>query len=60
MENLKDKLEKALEEHQRENGLNMIGGRAQLVERLMHVLESSSDRGCSDYRTSDETGRCCP
>ena len=60
MENLKQKLEKTLEEHQRESGLHMIGGRERLVARLLKVLDPSVHRaGDADHSPSDEDGRCC-
>jgi hypothetical protein len=57
MDNLKEKLEQTLEEHQRESGLHMIGGRERLVARLLKVLEPSSHN--IDRTRSDEDGRCC-
>jgi hypothetical protein len=57
MENLKEKLEKTLEEHQRESGLHMIGGRERLVARLMKVLDPPAHG--ADCIPSDEDGRCC-
>lgn len=57
MENLKQKLEQTLEEHQRESGLHMIGGRERLVARLLKVLAPSA--GNADHARSDEDGRCC-
>jgi hypothetical protein len=60
MENLKEKLEKTLEEHQRESGLHMIGGRERLVARLMKVLDPPAHGvGNADPASSDEDGRCC-
>jgi hypothetical protein len=60
MENLKEKLEKTLEEHQRESGLHVIGGRERLVARLLKVLNRSFDNtGNADHIPSDEEGRCC-
>jgi len=60
MENLKEKLEKTLEEHQRESGLHMIGGRERLVARLLKVLDSPvQGTGNADQIPSDEDGRCC-
>jgi hypothetical protein len=60
MENLKQKLEKTLEEHQRESGLHVIGGRERLVARLLEVLDRSfHDPGSADHVPSDEDGRCC-
>jgi len=60
MENLKQKLEKTLEEHQRESGLHMIGGRERLVARLLKVLDPSvHGTGNADHLPSDEDGRCC-
>jgi hypothetical protein len=60
MENLKEKLEKTLEEHQRESGLHVIGGRERLVARLLKVLDSPvRSAGNADHVQSDEDGRCC-
>lgn len=60
MENLKEKLEKTLEEHQRESGLHMIGGRERLVARLLKVLDPSlHGAGNAAQFQSDEDGRCC-
>lgn len=60
MENLKEKLEKTLEEHQRESGLHVIGGRERLVARLLKALNRSFDNtGNADHIPSDEDGRCC-
>ena len=60
MENLKEKLEKTLEEHQRESGLHMIGGRERLVARLLKVLDPPAhDAGSANHAASDEDGRCC-
>jgi hypothetical protein len=60
MENLREKLEKTLEEHQRESGLHMIGGREQLVARLLKVLDPPDHgAGNADCTSSDEDGRCC-
>ncbi|MGA8490783.1 MAG: hypothetical protein WB711_10195 [Terriglobales bacterium] len=60
MENLKEKLEKTLEEHQRESGLHMIGGRERLVARLLKVLDPPAHGAANaDYTPSDEDGRCC-
>ena len=60
MENLKEKLEKTLEEHQRESALHMIGGRERLVARLLKVLDPPvRSAGNADHVQSDEDGRCC-
>jgi hypothetical protein len=60
MENLKQKLEKTLEEHQRESGLHMIGGRERLVARLLKVLDPPvHNAGTADHSPSDEDGLCC-
>jgi hypothetical protein len=59
MENLKEKLEKTLEEHQRESGLHMIGGRERLVARLLKVLDPFHSAGNADHVPSEEDGRCC-
>jgi len=58
MENLKEKLEKTLEEHQRESGLHMIGGRERLVARLLKVLDAPL-QAAGNHLPSDEDGRCC-
>ena len=39
MENLKQDLERILDEHQRESGLHMIGGRDKLIQRLLNLLD---------------------
>jgi hypothetical protein len=60
MQNLKEKLEKTLEEHQRESGLHLIGGRERLVARLLEVLDPPAQgAGNADHVSSDEEGRCC-
>jgi hypothetical protein len=60
MENLKEKLEKTLEEHQRESGLHMIGGRERLLARLLKILDPAvHGAGNADRVQSDEDGRCC-
>ena len=59
MENLKEMLEKTLEEHQRESGLHVIGGRERLLARLLKVLDSPFHAGNVDRMPSDEDGRCC-
>jgi len=59
MENLKEKLEKTLEEHQRESGLHMIGGRERLVARLLKVLDAPLHTAGNGNVPSDEDGRCC-
>ena len=60
MENLKEKLEKTIEEHQRESGLHMIGGRERLVARLLKVLGPPlRSTGNTAQSPSDEDGRCC-
>jgi hypothetical protein len=60
MENLKEKLEKTLEEHQRESGLHVIGGRERLVARLLKALDPPfHNAGNADHIPSDEEGRCC-
>jgi hypothetical protein len=60
MENLREKLEKTLEEHQRESGLHMIGGRERLVARLLKMLDPPAHgAGNTDQMRSDEDGRCC-
>jgi hypothetical protein len=39
MTELENKLNNLLEEHQHESGLNMIGGRRQLINRLVQFIE---------------------
>ena len=39
MTDLENKLNNLLEEHQHESGLNMIGGRRQLINRLVQFIE---------------------
>jgi hypothetical protein len=45
MENLKEKLEKTLEEHQRESGLHMIGGRERLGGTASESARSAGSFG---------------
>jgi hypothetical protein len=60
MESLKEKLEKTLEDHQRESGLHMIGGRERLVARLLKVFDRPMHEARNaDHGPSDEDGRCC-
>jgi hypothetical protein len=58
MENLREKLEKALAEHQRESGLHMIGGREQLIQRLMKELASPGP-GSAENSSAEQNGACC-
>ncbi len=41
MERLKQRLELALQEHQQESSLHLIGGRAKLLERLLDALHDA-------------------
>jgi hypothetical protein len=47
---LKESLNRVLEEHQHESGLHMIGGRRRLVDRLAQFFEDMK-RQESDART---------
>ena len=58
MDDLKNKLEKVLQEHQRESGLHMIGGQARLIERLLHVLEPSAADADSRKEWGHEPDGC--
>ena len=42
MTDLENKLNHLLEEHQHESGLNMIGGRRQLISRLVQFIEQDA------------------
>jgi len=60
MENLRQKLEKELAEHQRESGLHVIGGRDRLIQRLLNVMEPlAEEQGHSDGASADQNGPCC-
>jgi len=41
MDELREKLEKVLAEHQKESGLHMIGGCEKLIQRLLFELRSA-------------------
>ena len=43
MTDLENKLNNLLEEHQHESGLNMIGGRRQLINRLVQFIEQDKE-----------------
>lgn len=43
MTDLENKLNHLLEEHQHESGLNMIGGRRQLINRLVQFIEQDKE-----------------
>jgi len=58
MENLRERLEKVLAEHQRESGLHMIGGREQLIQRLLKELASAGPRS-SENGPAEQNGACC-
>jgi hypothetical protein len=45
MSNLKHELERLLDEHQRESGLHMIGGREKLVQRLLSLFDATLSAG---------------
>jgi hypothetical protein len=42
LENVRQELERILNEHQQESGLHMIGGREKLVSRLLELLMPQS------------------
>jgi hypothetical protein len=60
MDDLRQRLEKVLAEHQRENGDHIIGGREQLIQRLLNELgivpqlSKPSDSGAGELN-----GACC-
>ena len=45
MSELEDALNKVLQDHQHESGLHVIGGRQQLVARLVRFVEDREQRG---------------
>lgn len=60
MEDLREKLESELAEHQRESGLHVIGGRDRLIQRLLNVLGPLvEERHASEGDPADQNGACC-
>lgn len=60
MDDLREKLERALAEHQQESDLHMIGGREKLMQRLLKVLASSPDGPqASEGTFTARNGPCC-
>jgi hypothetical protein len=60
MEDLREKLESELAEHQRESGLHVIGGRDRLIQRLLNVLGPLVEgRQSSEPDSADQHGPCC-
>ncbi|HYA22627.1 MAG TPA: hypothetical protein VEF05_00615 [Terriglobales bacterium] len=60
MEDLREKLESELAEHQRESGLHVIGGRDRLIQRLLSVLGPLVEgRRPSEPDPADQHGACC-
>ncbi len=60
MAELREKLEKALAEHQRESGLHMIGGREKLIQRILKVLDAPQPAKTSaDPGSAQQNGACC-
>ena len=55
MTDLESKLNNLLEEHQHESGLNMIGGRRQLINRLVQFIEK--DQQSQRQNASQPTSR---
>jgi hypothetical protein len=59
MDELREKLQKVLAEHQRESGLHMIGGCERLIQRLLEELRSApAGRGASDNSLREPPGGC--
>ncbi|HXW90088.1 MAG TPA: hypothetical protein VEK33_06040 [Terriglobales bacterium] len=57
MDELREKLEKVLAEHQRESGLHMIGGCEKLIQRLLFELRSAPvGRGTPENNFPDANG----
>jgi len=54
MTELESGLNKVLEEHQHESGLNIIGGRKQLVARLAEFFERMVSNGERDSKQSGQ------
>ena len=56
MTELENKINHILEEHQHESGLNMIGGRRQLINRLVQFIEKDqqSQRQSASQSSSRE------
>jgi len=58
MDELREKLQKILAEHQRESGLHMIGGCERLIQRLLQELRSVPVEGASDNSLREPQGGC--
>jgi len=58
MENLRERLEKVLAEHQRESGLHMIGGRERLIQRLLQELARARPVS-PESGAGEQNGACC-
>jgi len=58
MENLRERLEKVLAEHQRESGLHMIGGRERLIQRLLQELATAHSVS-RENNPVEQNGACC-
>ena len=57
MDELREKLQKVLAEHQRESGLHMIGGCERLIQRLLEELRPATvGQGVSENRQAN--GSC--
>jgi hypothetical protein len=59
MNELREKLEKALAEHQQESGLHMIGGREKLIQRLLKELNSPALGKQQSENGAEQNGACC-
>jgi hypothetical protein len=56
MDELREKLQKVLAEHQRESGLHMIGGCERLIQRLLRELRPAQvGQGVSDSRQANRS-----
>ncbi len=55
MSELESNLNKILEEHQHESGLNVIGGKRKLVDRLLHFFEETPQIQAPGSRTGKES-----
>jgi hypothetical protein len=59
MDELREKLQKILAEHQRESGLHMIGGCEKLIQRLLRELRSAPlSQGASENNCTEPNGGC--
>lgn len=60
MEDLREKLESELTEHQRESSLHVIGGRDRLIQRLLNALGPLVEGPqTSEPDPANQHGACC-